>query len=437
MCHNFSVIRGALSSSQEAVWVSTEKSGSPSLYNVPLAYRLEGRIEVDALARALSVVVERHEPLRTAVLVDGDGLWASVQPSQPLEIEHLAGPITTERDLQDALTALTERPFDLARGPLIRTALIPVGTDVSVLSVVVHHIAFDGWSEAILLREVGEVYSATIEGRPPNLPGLPVSFSAYAVSQRQDLADPRFQARVRAAAATFDPPPPPLVLPWDRAPLAAHAVCAQGVVRRPLSPRLCGATRALGREARATWFMVLLAGLHALLARERGQRDQVVGTVTAGRGRPELDGLIGCFINTVPLRTAVDPGSSFRDLLRRVRTTTLAAMRDQDVPFADLLSAASPRRNPVRAPIVQSMFVLQNTPPAVASLSGLEVSRVAVTNAIAKFELMIEVEPDDAGWRVSCEYRADLFDAGTAARLLEASEHVLEDAVAHPDRPMP
>lgn len=424
--------RGALSTMQEALWAATVMSGAPTLYNVPLAYRLEGPIDAGALEQALTTVVERHEPLRTAVRSDGGGVWAEVQPAGPVAIERAAEPILSSRDLDVALERLVERPFDLENGPLIRAALIPVGPAAAVLGLVVHHLAFDGWSEAVLLRELGEVYSASVERRPAQLPPRPAPFSAHAERERQRLADPVWQARVRAAAARFDPVPPPLQWPWDRPPVAPVAAPRQGVVRRPLPAALCEATKALGREARATWFMVLLAGVHALLARETGQRDQVVGTVTDGRGMGD-EGLIGCFVSTVPLRLTVEPGLSFRELLRQVRATTLAAMRDRDVPFPALVLAARPPRDRVRTPIVQSLFVLQNAPAPDAAFAGLQVSRLPGSNAVAKYEVTFEVEPADPGWRTSFEFRTDLFDAATATRLLAAYEAVLEAAVTAPD----
>jgi Condensation domain len=424
--------RVALSTIQEGLWAATVMSGAPSLYNVPLAYRLDGPIDAGALEQALTTVVERHEPLRTAVRSDGGGVWGEVQPAGPVAIERAAEPVLSSRDLDVVLGQLVERPFDLENGPLIRAALIPVGPAAAVLGLVVHHLAFDGWSEAVLLGELGEVYSAAVERRPAQLPPRPAPFSDHADRERQRLADPAWQARVRALAARFDPAPAPLEWPWDRPPVAPVAAPRQEVVRRALPEALCAGTKALGRAERATWFMVLLAGVHALLARETGQRDQILGTVTAGRG-PGDEGLIGCFVNTVPLRLTVEPGLSFRELLTQVRATTLAAMRDQDVPFPALVLAARPRRDRVRMPIVQSVFVLQNTPVPDPAFAGLQVVRLPGSNAVAKYDVTFEVEPDALGWRTSFEFRADLFDAATATRLLAAYEAVLTAAVTAPD----
>jgi len=435
-----------LSFAQQRLWFLDQLESDSPLYNVPVALRVEGPLEGAVLALCLGEIVRRHEALRTVfpVLEGAEGSPVQViQPAAPLALPvvDLSGLAAAERESQ-ALTLAGEeavRPFDLARGPLLRGVLLRLAASGEqadhILALTMHHIASDGWSMGILVREVGALYAAFAVGRPSPLPELAVQYADYAVWQRSWLAGEILEGEIAFWRRQLAGLPPLLELPTDRPRPAVQSFRgASCPVRLP-----AGITRrmeTLARREGATLFMVLLAGFQALLARTSGQDDLAVGSPVAGRNREETEGLIGFFVNTLVLRGDLSGRPSFHELLGQVRETALAAYMHQDVPFEKLVEELAPQRSLAHAALFQVMLVLQNAPAESLVIRDLRLRPVGGGGTAAKHDLTLDLGEHDGGLAGTATYATDLFDAATAQRLLTRFERLLAAAVTDPDRPV-
>ncbi|WP_162002706.1 non-ribosomal peptide synthetase [Streptomyces sp. CB01881] len=429
---------------QQRIWFLDQlEPGSPA-YTMAMAVRLQGKLAPEALRDALQAVVERHESLRTTFSdVDGDG-----QPHQVVAPGLTVGlPVTslTELPPADRLThaaALAAEeaatPFDLAAGPLMRARLLQLDTDDHALLLTLHHIISDGWSLGVLAEEIGAQYEAALRGTSADRPELEIQYPDYAVWQREFLQGELLEQEIDHWREALAGAPGLLSLPTDR-PRPPVQTFRGAVVRFTLPRELHERLAAFGRERDTTPYMVLLAAYTALLARYSGQDDIVVGTPVAGRTRPELEGLIGLFVNTLALRTRLDDDPDFETLLARVRHTCLDAYSHQDLPFERLVEALQPERNLSHNPLFQTLFVLQNTPGAKSGWTGLEVlpleggSRQVTT---AKFDLTMMLSEGSDGIEGALEYNSDLFDHGTIERLAGHYERLLNGLLTAPDLPL-
>ena len=423
---------------QQRLWfLDRLEPGSP-LYNIPTAVRLAGDLDVAALGRALSEVVRRHEVLRTTFADDGGVPRPVIGPAVdvPLPVVDLSA-LPAEVREAEALRLVAEesaRSFDLARGPLLRAMLIRLAPEEHLAVVTMHHIASDGWSIGVLITELTALYEAFRTGAPPPLDELAIQYADYAAWQRswfQGLALESHLGHWRDRLGGV----PDLELPADRARPASPSHRG-GLRHADLPAGLLADLRALGRAEGATLFMTLLAGFEVLLHRYSGQSDFAVGTPIAGRGRTELEGLIGFFVNTLALRADFSGDPSFRTLLRRVRQEALGAFAHQDLPFEQLVGVLRPDRDPARPPIVQVMFAMQNAPLPPLRSPGLEVTVLESSSGTAKFDLTLFMTETDDGLRATMEHSLDLFDAATVDRMLAHLRTLLEGAVAAPDRPV-
>jgi amino acid adenylation domain-containing protein len=425
---------------QERLWfLDRMEPGSP-FYNIPAALRLAGDLNVPALARSLHEIRCRHTVLRAVFAVSPDG---PVQKTLPLpaamlpvvDLSDLANLASGARQAEAARLAAEEarRPFDLETGPLLRTALLALSPCEHLLLLTLHHIVADGWSMGLLAQELSVLYGALVRGEEPRLAELPVQYADHAAWQRgwlrgEALAEQLAGWRQRLAGA-----PALLELPTDRPrpPVmrfrGSHAPVAIG-------PRLSGALSGLGRERGATLFMTLAAGFAALLSRISGLSDLPLGTVVAGRDRPEQEGLIGLFVNTLVLRAdlAGDPG--FGEILARVRRVTLDAFAAQDVPFEKLVQELQPERSLAHSPLFQAMVMLVNVPEARFELPGLTLALEPPAAGTVKFDLNLGLHPDEGGLSGGLAYNSDLFDGTTAARMVRHLETLLLGAIEAPDR---
>ncbi|WP_078871672.1 non-ribosomal peptide synthetase [Streptomyces caatingaensis] len=428
-----------LSFSQERIWFLEQLTPGTALQNIPLAVRLTGDLDVAALTGALRGILRRHDALRTAVtVVDGHPVQQvsdAVDLSVPLT--DLSGPDATlaEASAQDWLREQARTPLHLDRAPLMRAALARLGERHHILAVTVHHIAFDGWSVGVLMRELGERYTAALEGRAVTLSELPLQYADFAARQRAafasgDMADDLAHWRGALAGDL-----PVLELPTDRT-RPETATYRGATVSRVLPDDCADAVAALARAGGVTPYMVLLGGYAALLGRWGGQRSVVVGSPIAGRTSEDLEKLIGFFVNSVALHIDLSGDPGFGELLRRVRKKALGAYAHQSVPFEKVVEELSPGRESNRAPLFQTMFVLQNAPADGLRLPGLEVQPLHVHNGTAKFDLLMSVSKLPEGLTVTLEYDTALFEEGTAARLLEQYETLLRGAAAAPDTPL-
>ncbi|HEY3110881.1 MAG TPA: amino acid adenylation domain-containing protein, partial [Chloroflexota bacterium] len=427
-----------LSYAQQRLWFLDQLEPGRATYNVPAATRLVGPVEVGALARSLNAVVARHESLRTTFPADEGRPRQEVAPGMelPLDVEDLSGlaPAAREAAVRELARAEAARPFDLARGPLLRARLLRLGPAEHVLLVTLHHIVTDGWSLGVLLRELTALYPAACRGELAALPPLPVQYRDYALWQRDRLQGPVLERQLAYWRERLAGAPAALELPTDRPRPPTQSFQGATATRR-LPAVLVGRLRALAEREGATTFMALLAGFQALLGRYAGQSDVVVGTPIANRPRPELEGLIGFFANTLAVRADLSGAPSFRALLGRVKQSCLGAYAHQDLPFERLVEELRPERDPSRSPLIQTMFVYENAPRQPLTIPGLSVEFLEPPDGVARLDLaMVVAERADGGAQATVEYSSDLFDAETIERLLGHYQRLLEGAVSDADR---
>ncbi len=423
-----------LSAAQQRLWFLDQFQPGGVEYNTASGFRLRGNLDVPALTSALTALALRHEPLRTTFdTVDGRGVQIVNEPLQvPVEVADLTGwPVAERRaEVDRLLDTELRRPFDLRRGPLLRVLLVRLATDDHLLILDQHHITTDGWSMGVLIDELGVLYSAALRGEPARLDPLPVQYADFAAWQRERLSGPAADAQLayweRQLAGVV-----PVELPTDRPRPVVRT--SSGAVHRfvvpvPVTARLVE----LGRARGATLFMTLAAATQVLLARRSGQQDIALGTVTSGRNRAELERLVGFFVNTVVLRSHVEGGLSFEDLLLRVRSTVLDAFTHDELPFHRLVQAVHPERDTSRSPLVQVLLVLQNAPAEPLQMTGLRAEEIDLPGAGAQFDLTLEFEMRDGALAVTIDYDTDLFDAGTVERMAGHLLVLLDGIAADP-----
>ena len=434
-----------LSSAQERMWIldRIEETRAP-IYVIPLVLRLRGPLHQDALRKSVDLVVRRHEALRTSFPSGGDQPVQSIAEDLPIDLpppEDLVHPAAaTDEDLlkliQRQAGLEVSRPFDLARGPLLRTRLLRIADGDHVLVVTLHHIVSDGWSVGVFARELAASYNALRSQREPVLPALPIQYADFAIWQRQLLAEGALAAPIRACADRLAGAPASLDLPADR-PRPAAPSFKGGLVRFAVDRGLTARLKELSRREGVTLYMTLLAGFSAYLSRLSGQKDLVLGSAVANRNRAATEPLIGLFVNTLALRLDLAGDPSFLELLGRVRRTTLDAYTEQDVPFEKLVEALGPERSLNRQPLVQAMFVLQNAPFSPPALDGLSVELLELDSVTAKFDLTLSMQETADGLVALLEYSAELFDRDRIERMARHLPVLLRDAVDHPDRRLP
>ncbi|RYZ41974.1 MAG: amino acid adenylation domain-containing protein [Myxococcaceae bacterium] len=425
-----------LSFPQQRIWYLNQLDPAGIAYNNTVTLRLAGAVDVTLLESTLNVLVRRHEVLRTTFALEDGGAHQVIEASMPLVLERLEARGTTPdaREADALRLALVEarKPFDLVRGPVMRAALIRIGETESVLHLTLHHIASDGWSGGVLFRELVAVYLALASGGPSPLPELPVQYADYAVWQRGWLKGPGMEAQLaywkQQLAGTQV-----LELPTDRprpARWSGRGGRLQVAVPRPLMESLWG----VGRREGATPFMVLTAAFQTLLHRYSGQDDIIVGTSAAGRNRPELEGLIGCFLNTLAIRGDLSGAPTFVELLRRVKTASIGAYAHQEIPFERLVDELRVPRDPSRMPLVQAMLTFHNTPTVEVRTPGLGVKMIELDIGATKVDLSLELRETPDGLSGALEYPADLFDLSTVELLWERFVRLMQGIAANPSQ---
>ncbi len=422
-----------LSFGQERLWFFDQLEPGRSVYNVPLRLRMLGSLDVVGLGSTLSEVVRRHEVLRTRFAAEEGRAVQIVAAAAPLPLPVVDLSVLAEKARRGEGERLageeTARPFDLGRAPLLRVLLLRFSAGEHEAVLTMHHIASDGWSLGVLVREVEALYG----GR--SLPDLPVQYGDFARWQQAHRSGAALESQVAYWRGQLAGSPGVLELPVDHPRPAVQSF--RGARRGFAVPaELSAALRALSRSRGATLFMTLLAGFEALLWRWTGQRDLSVGTPVAGRTRVETEELIGFFVNTLVLRTELSGGWSFGELLARVREVSLEAYGHQEVPFERLVEELRPGRDLSRTPLFQVMFTLQNVPLGSLSLPGLELEPVAVVIETAKLDLELSFVETATGLQGWWTYATDLFDPATVARLGSQLERALAGMVAAPESPL-
>ncbi|WFR71262.1 condensation domain-containing protein [Prescottella defluvii] len=417
------------------MWFVNQFDTTSAAYNIPIAVRLRGDLDVAAMETAIGDVLERHASLRTVFPNTPDGPVQAVRPAAEVTVD-LAPVDVTEDELSSRTTAAATAGFDVTVEPPVRANLWRLGPQDHVLTLVVHHIAADGLSMAPLARDVMVAYEARAAGGAPEWSPLAVQYTDYSLWQRDLLGAEDDPHSVIARQLDFwrgelVGAPDLLELPTDRQRPPQQSMRG-GTVDFTIAPHLHRRLLDVAGEHEASLFMVLHASLAVLLARLSGSSDIAIGSPVSGRGEAELDDLIGMFVGTIVLRTLVEPASTFSDLLAHTRATDLAALGNTDLPFERLVEVLDPTRSAAYSPLFQVMLVLQGDDRHRIELSGLTVEVDEIDTATAKFDLqLILTETADEEGRpgaieATFSYATDLFDPDTVAVFAERFVRVLE-----------
>ncbi len=415
---------------QSRLWFLDQlEQGGSAAYNVPLVLRVEGRLDPAALEGAVRELVARHEVLRTTfIAVDGTPHQV-IHPAIEvgLRVIEAASAVEAEAELRREIAT----PFDLERGPVLRAMLVRApGSDIVLLDI--HHVATDGWSAGILVRELAALYAAFAEGKPSPLPPPAFGYADYAAWQRERLSADLLERQLAFWRGHLGGAPAAIELPTDR-PRPPFKQYAGGVVPVSFPTELSDRIRQTCRREGVTPFMLLLAAFDAVLARWSGQSEIVVGTPIANRTTVELESIVGFFVNTLALRTSLAGDPSFRELLRRVRRTALEAYTHQEVPFEKLVDELGITRDPSRTPIFQVMFQIDSV-----ELEGVRLGPSVVVHEppaldVAKFDLSLSLADEGDAFRGFLGYDVALFERSTAERLIEHLVVFLEAATRAPE----
>ncbi|MFJ4095287.1 amino acid adenylation domain-containing protein [Kitasatospora sp. NPDC089913] len=432
-----------LSHAQRRLWFIDRYEGSSATYNMPIAMRLSGPLDAAALRSAVTDVVARHEALRTVFPDEAGVPWQRILDPGQVRID-LPVTAVTEAGVEAAMTAAARRLFDLEVDPPLRVELLRLDAETHVLLIVLHHIAGDGWSMGPLCQDITTAYTARLHGQEPAWEPLPVQYGDYTLWQHELLdeqagPDSPFARQLRFWTEALDGVPEQLTLPTDRPRPPVPSYRGDDVVFRVDEPTHTGLT-ALARQCGATVFMVLQAGLSALLTRLGAGTDLPLGSPIAGRSDETVENMVGFFVNTLVLRNDTSGNPTFRELLDRVRRTDLDAYSHQDMPFERLVDAIKPERDPSRQPLFQIAFGLQNDATPVLALPEVESREAFVGMKVARFDLMFgftETHDADglpAGMNGSVEFATDLYDARTVEVFVQRLVRLLASAVEDPDR---
>ncbi|MEV0132076.1 amino acid adenylation domain-containing protein [Dactylosporangium sp. NPDC050688] len=435
-----------LSFAQERLWFMEQFAPGTAAYHIPVARRLRGALDEAALARSLDDVVARHESLRTRYPVTDDGrpvLEIAAPGSPDAQVTLTVVDATDEQAAARIVDEAVGRLFDLVHGPLLRALLVRITgtagrpvTDDHVLLLVTHHSISDGWSSEVLVGEVLAGYDAYAAGVPSPVPPLPVQYGDFAAWQRERLTGAALAREVdywRTELAGVEP----LALPTDR-PRPKQQTFDGAGYGFDIDRELLGGLTALGRTHGATVYMVLMAAFQVVLARHSGQRDFAVGSPIAGRPEPELERLIGMFVNVLAIRARLDGDPTFVELVGRTRETCLSAYAHQELPFAQLVSELNVARDVSRSPVFQAVLAVQNYATAAAADAGgpLDVTPFGLRATGTRFDLELFVMEDPTGLRGAFNYNVDLFDEATVARIGRHLDQLLRAVVARPDVPV-
>ncbi|MEL6601701.1 MAG: amino acid adenylation domain-containing protein, partial [Cyanobacteria bacterium J06614_10] len=411
-----------LSSAQQRLWFLDRFEGASATYNMPFALRLAGELDVAALKQCLNEIVERHEALRTRFAdVAGQGVQI-VQPPFSLEIPV---EVVSEEVLTHRLQAEAQMPFDLETELLLRAKLLQVEPTQHVLLLTLHHIIADGWSMGLIVREVMALYK---DGDRSALPELPIQYADYAVWQQQQQQSEDYQARLESWVSQLADAPALLKLPTDFPRPAAQTFNGE-IVRRTTSAQLSQQLQRFSQRHGTTLFTTLMSAFATLMHRYSQQSDLVIATPIAGRSHPDLEHLIGFFVNTLPLRIQLSEGDSFETLLDQVHAVSLNAFNNQDIPFAQLVEALPLKRDPSYLPLCQVMFALQNAPQTKFERPDLTLENLVTHAGIAQYDLTLSASIEENGLVCEWEYNSDLFAEETVERIAAHFEHLLRQIV--------
>jgi len=423
-----------LSFAQQRLWFLDQLDPGNPLYNVPRAIRLTGNLNVQAMKRALNDLVARHEILRTTYQVVHDRPIQVIAPHLAFELPVIdLSQLDRSKREEEARRIVQEesgKGFNLASDPILRGLVLKFAEHEHVLFLNTHHIASDGWSSGVLINDLTALYAAALDDKPAALPELTIQYADYAFWQRNWLQGEVLEKQLAFWKARLDGAPPILSLPADRPRPAVQSFrgsAHEGTLPKNISDGLLS----LGRQQGATLFMTMLAAFECLLHYYTGQQDIVIGTDLANRMNVQTEALIGFFVNLLVLRTDLSGDPAFAEVTNRVREVALSAYAHQDLPFDKLVEELRPERNLSHSPLVQVLFVQQNTPRSSATMPGLEMGRFKL-EVQSKFDMAVFMRESSNEINSSWVYNPDLFDANTIARMSASYETVVQAAIADP-----
>ena len=421
-----------LSPSQQRIWFLQQLEPDNSTYKISRTLRLRGPLDVDALQQAFTTILKRHESLRTRFITTNDVPIQVIDPFSDYELPLIH---TSEDQLISLLRKESRRPFDLARDLMLRANLFRLQAEEHILQMVIHHIVTDGWSMGVLRRELTILYEVYTQKQTNPLPELPIQYADYSEWQRQRLSGSLLQTQLDYWTKKLEGIPPLLKLPTDH-PRPARSSNRGKKLTFNISQPLTQSLQTLSRREDATLFMTLLAAFNTLLYRYTQEEDIAVGSPIANRNLPELENLIGLFLNTLVLRTDLSGSPTFSQLLNRVKITALEAYTHQDVPFERLLDTLQPSRTLSSSPWFQVMFILQNPSRSGYQFRNLSTQVEYLRGETAKYDLTLTLRERTDGLRGTFEYRTDLFEAVTIERMAGHFQTLLEGIVDNPDTPI-
>jgi amino acid adenylation domain-containing protein len=410
-----------------------------SFYNMPAAFHLKGTLDLSAIENSINEIVRRHEILRTTFEVNGGRPVQKINPTEPVKIpvidlrEKPAG----ERSALAQSLAVEERnrPFDLSKGPMLRTSLIRLEEDEHILLMTLHHIASDGWSTKIFVQELKTLYSSFISGKTSPLDELPIQYADFAVWQRKSLSGKMLDEHLAYWKTRLEGLPPMLELPSSHPRPKIQSL--KGATATVFLPKeMSDGLKGLMQQEGVTLFMALLAGFQVLLYRYTGQHDIAVGVPIANRSLLEVEGLIGFFVNTLVMRTDLSGQPSFQTLVKQVREVALGAYAHQGMPFDKLVEELQPERSLSHSPLFQVMFSLQNTPREVVELAHLTMTKIEVETTTAKFDLSLVIDDKPEGLKCEFNYSTDVFDESAIRRMGQHYEMLLRAIISDPQQPI-
>ncbi len=421
-----------LSYSQQRLWVVDQLGESSSQYNMPAAIRIAGQVDVLALENAFSRIITRHEILRTTYSQENGQPVQEVLEDWDFSLEKIAlndGNGTSTEDLvkQEAL-----KPFDLSRDLSIRASVISLAEDESLLLVTLHHIASDGWSTSILIRELNVLYSAYVTGSDAELAELPCQYNDYAVWQRNNITEETFAHQIAAWKNDLKGLPSVHNLPLDRNRPAVPSYDGD-TLKQVLSSELSQSLSLLAKENDASLFMLLNAALASLISRYSGQHDVVIGTPIANRSPVEVESLIGFFVNTAVLRSDLSEALSFKQLLAQSKEKCLFALENSQIPFEMLVDAVQPQRSTRYNPLFQIMLAMQNNESTEIQLHDSLTAHLDESLFKTKFDITLNACETDEGISLSWEFATDLFDRSTIEKMSAAFQILLTGISKNPD----
>jgi amino acid adenylation domain-containing protein len=420
-----------LSLAQLRLWFLNQLDSESPVYNIGVPIKLTGKMDVEALERALAEIVQRHEDLRTSFIQVGGEPRAVIGDGKDWKLKRLDARALDELELHELAAQQSKELFDIARGPLFRAALLQAGDREHVLVLTMHHMISDGWSLGVLVNEFAELYRAYCDRRSPSLHPLAIQYVDFAAWQRKWLESGELDRQLPYWKKQLAGAPPVVGFPADHR--RPQTEMFRGRRLKLVIPRdLVAALEQLSQSKGVTFFMTLLAAFKALLARYCGQDDIVVGSPSANRSRAELSPLIGFFVNNLVLRTDLEGNPSFTELLARVREVTLRAYEHQDVPFDRLVQTLRPERSLDHSPLFQVMFIMQNFPMEDLQLSGLVTEPLELDVTTARFDLTVEVFPRHGELWAYFDYNSDLYEPETIASIQRHYVTILEAVCADP-----